>query len=171
MTGNITPSYKSKTAEKTLIEEVEDDVYEPPHSYFSKASTRVFDQLDNGKAGHLLPSKFVDLIKTLGEVFHGDELAGNLQKVYPNESGSLDPFDFLRLYADIEVSLDSVEEAEIFVSWVCKITLLNLQQEIFLKVNSLKRERDQERISLKECSYFQTLRKGRISTVKLQQYI
>ena len=66
MTGNITPSYKSKTAEKTLIEEVEDDVYEPPHSYFSKASTIVFNKIDNGKAGVLPYSKFVDLIGILG---------------------------------------------------------------------------------------------------------
>ena len=63
------------------------------------------------------------MIETLGEGFHGEELAGQLRKVDPNESGSLDRFAFVRWYVDLvegpdgdkleeEVSLDSAEEAE-----------------------------------------------------------
>ena len=57
---------------------------------------RVFDKLDNGKDGVLPSSKFVDLIQTLGEGFHSEELLVHLQKVEPNESGSLDRLDFVR---------------------------------------------------------------------------
>ena len=46
---------------------------------------------------------------------------GHLQKVDPNESGSLDRFDFVRWYVDREVYLDSAEEAERLVGWVCKV--------------------------------------------------
>ena len=49
---------------------MEDDVDELPDSDFSKTShKRVFDKMDNGKAGILPLSKFVDLIETLGEGF------------------------------------------------------------------------------------------------------
>ena len=40
-----------------MIEDVEDDVYELPDSYFSTAATRVFDKIDHGKYG-VLPSSF-----------------------------------------------------------------------------------------------------------------
>ena len=39
------------------------------------------------------------------------------------------------------------------------------------KVHSLKNERDQERLSLKECSIFHPLRKGRSLTVQLHNSI
>ena len=51
MTGNIPWSYKGKTGKKTVIEDVEDDIYEIPDSYFSKAAARVFDKIDHGKDG------------------------------------------------------------------------------------------------------------------------
>ena len=54
--------------------------------------------------------KFVELIETLGEGFHSDDLAGNLRKVYPNKSGSLDRFAFVRWCVEKELSLDSAEE-------------------------------------------------------------
>ena len=53
MTGNIPSSSKGKTGEKTVIEDVEDDVYELPDSDFSKAAARVFDKIDNEKYGVL----------------------------------------------------------------------------------------------------------------------
>ena len=111
MTGNITLSSKGKTVEKTMIEDVEDDVDELPDPDFSRAAVRVFDKIDDGKAGVLPLLRFVDLIETLGEGFHSEELAGHRRKVYPNESGSLDRFAFLRWYVGKEVSLDSAEEA------------------------------------------------------------
>ena len=49
---------------------VEYDVDELPDSDFSKAAARVFDKIYNGKYGALPLSKVVDLIETLGEVFH-----------------------------------------------------------------------------------------------------
>ena len=64
--------YKDKTGEKTVIEDVEDDVDEPPDSYFYKAAAGVFDEIDNGKSGVLPPSKFFDLVETLGKGFHSD---------------------------------------------------------------------------------------------------
>ena len=45
---------------------MEDDVDEIPDSDFSKSAARVFDKIDNGKAGVLPLSKFVDFIETLG---------------------------------------------------------------------------------------------------------
>ena len=47
-------------------------------------------------------------------------------KVYPNESGSLEHFDFVRWYVNKEVSLDSAEEAYCFVGWGCKVILMDL---------------------------------------------
>ena len=38
-----------------------------------------------------------------------------MRKVDPNESGSLDRFDFVRWYVDGKVSLESAEESECFV--------------------------------------------------------
>ena len=45
-----------------MIEDVEDDVDEPPDLDFYKATVRVFDEIYNGKAGVLPLSKYVDLI-------------------------------------------------------------------------------------------------------------
>ena len=117
MTCNITSSYKDKTGKKTVIEHVKDYVDELPHSDFSKAATILFDKIDNGKAGVLPLSKFVYLIEMLREVFHSEELVGNMRKVNPNESCSLDRFVFGRWYVDKDVSLVSVEEAERLVGW------------------------------------------------------
>ena len=75
---------------------MEDDVDELPDSDFSKSATRVFDKIDNRKDGVLPSSKSVDVIETIGEGFHIEELAGQLWKVNPNESGSLDCFPFVR---------------------------------------------------------------------------
>ena len=105
-------------------------------------------------------SEFVNFIETLREGFHSEEMAGHLRKVYPNESGSLDLFALVRWYVDKEVSLDSVEEAERLLGWDCKVSLMDLQREIFLMIHALKREREQERLSLKEGSSFQPLRQG-----------
>ena len=88
------------------------------------------------------------MIETLVEVFHSEELTGHLWKVDPKESGSLDRFDFVRWYVDEEVSLDLSEEAECLVGWACKVILMGLKREIILKINALKMERDQERLSL-----------------------
>ena len=108
------------------------------------------------------------LIETLWECFHSEDLAVHLRKLEPNKTGSLDPFAFVRWYVDEEVSMDSTEEAENLVGWGCKIILMDIQREIFLRVNSLKRERDQGMISLKEGSSLQPLRKVRSSTAQLQ---
>ena len=67
-----------------MIEDVEDDIDEPPDSDFSRAIVRLFYEIDNGKAGLLLSSKFVDLIEIIGVGFHGEDLAGQLRKVDPN---------------------------------------------------------------------------------------
>ena len=63
-------------------------------------------------------SKFGDLIQIIGVGFHGEDLAGQLRKVDPNESGSLDHFSFVMCYVELfegpdgnkleeEVSLES----------------------------------------------------------------
>ena len=65
MTSNIPSSSKGKTGKKTVIEYVEDYVDELPYSYFSKATTRVFDKIDNGKDGVLPSSKSVYFIETI----------------------------------------------------------------------------------------------------------
>ena len=96
MTGNIPSSSKGRTALNTVIEDVEDELDELPDSDFSNSATILFDKIDNGKDGVLPSSKFVDLIETLREDFHSKDLAGYLQKVDQNESGSLERFDFLR---------------------------------------------------------------------------
>ena len=79
---------------------------------------RLFYEIDNGKAGLLPSSKFGDLIQIIGVGFHGEDLAGQLRKVDPNESGSLDHFSFVMCYVELfegpdgnkleeEVSLES----------------------------------------------------------------
>ena len=72
---------------------------------------------------------------------------------------------------DEEVSTDSTEEAERLVCWACKVSLVDLQREIFLKVHALKKEREQERISLKEVSSLKPLRQGISLTAQIQQSI
>ena len=72
-------------------------------------------KVDNEKAGILTLSKFVDSDETIEEGFHREDLAGHLQNVDQNESGSLDRFAFVRWYVDREVSMDSAEEAEVLV--------------------------------------------------------
>ena len=121
------PRLKGKTGKKTVIEDVEDDVDELPDSDFDKAAAIVFDKIDHRKDGVLLSSKFVDLIETLGEGFHSEELTSHIWKVDPNERSSLDRFPFVRWYLDKEVSLDSAEEAECLVSWACNVILMDIQ--------------------------------------------
>ena len=72
---------------------------------------RVFDKIYHGRYGIHPWSKSVDLIEILGEGFHFEDLSGHLQKVEPNESGSLGCFPFVRWYVDKGVSIDSAEEA------------------------------------------------------------
>ena len=96
MTVNIPLSYKVKAGEKTAIEDVEYESGQIPDSDFSKTAARVFDKTENVKDGALPPSKFVDLIETIGEGFNSEELADHQRKVDPNESDSLDRFAFIR---------------------------------------------------------------------------
>ena len=124
MDGNIPFSSKVKTEKNTVIEYLEDDVDELPDPYFSKSTTIIFDKIDTMKDGVLPLSKFVDLIETLGEGFHSEDLAGNLRKVDPNEIGSLERFVFVRWYVENEVSMDSSEEAESLVGWACNVSLI-----------------------------------------------
>ena len=63
----------------------------------------------------------------LGEGFYSEDLAGHLQKLDPNKSGSVYRFSFERWYVDKEVSLDYVEESERLVGCVCKSILMYLQ--------------------------------------------
>ena len=78
-----------------MIGDVEDDVDELTDSDFSKAVTGLFDQIDNGKDGVFPSPKSFGLIETLGEGFHVAELTFHVRKVDPNESGTLDRFDFV----------------------------------------------------------------------------
>ena len=94
---------------------------------------------------------------------------GHLRKVYPNKIGSLDHFNFVVWYVDKEFSLDSAEEAELLVGWGCKVGLMDIKLAIFFKFHSLKREREQESLSLKEGSILNPTIQGRSSTVQLQQ--
>ena len=64
-----------------MIEYMEDAVYELPGSNLAKSAAIVFYKIDNGKDGVLPLSKFVDLLETLGEIFHSEDLAGCLRKV------------------------------------------------------------------------------------------
>ena len=58
MTGNIIFSSKVKTGEKTVIEDVEDEVDELTDSDFAKAAAIIFDKIYHGKYG-VLPSSNV----------------------------------------------------------------------------------------------------------------
>ena len=106
MTGNTPSSLKGNKCEN-VMEYVEDDIDELLDSDFSKADAIVFDAIDIGKAAVLPLSKLVYSIETLGESFRNIDLADHLQKVDPNESGSLDRFYCVKCYVDKEVSLDS----------------------------------------------------------------
>ena len=66
------------------MEDVEDDIDEISDSDSSKATARLFDGIDNLKAGVLPQSKFGELIETLGAVFCSKYMAVNLWKVDPN---------------------------------------------------------------------------------------
>ena len=57
---------QGKTGEKTGIEDVEDEIDELPDSDYFKTDAIIVDKINNGKDGVLPPSKFVDLIETLG---------------------------------------------------------------------------------------------------------
>ena len=67
-----------------MIEDVEDDIDELSDSDVAKAYTGVCDEIDHGKAGVLPSSHFFDLMETLGEGFHCEEVSVQLQKLYPN---------------------------------------------------------------------------------------
>ena len=157
------------TGKNTMIKDVKDYLGLLPDSYFSKAASIIFYKTDIGKDFVFPLSKFVDLIGTLGEGFHSEELAGHLRRVGPNESGSLDHFPFIKWHVDMEASLNSTDEEERLASWTCKVILMYLQEEMFLNIHALKREQDQERISLKEGSIFQTLSQGISSTAHIQK--
>ena len=100
MTSNIPLSYKGKTGKKTVIEHVEYNIDELPDSDPPKAAVRVFDKIYNGKAGVLTSSICFDFIETLWGSFHSEDLVVHLNKLYPNESVSMDQFYFLRWYVD-----------------------------------------------------------------------
>ena len=53
MNDSIPSSSKGKIGKKTVIEDVEDDINEPPDSDFSKAAAILFDVIYNWKAGVL----------------------------------------------------------------------------------------------------------------------
>ena len=96
-----------------MLKDVEDDVDELTDSDFSKAIVIVFYKIDNGKDCVLTSLRFVDWVEKIGECFHSVELAGYLWKLYPNESGNLEHFAFVRCYVYKEVSLESTEESEL----------------------------------------------------------
>ena len=62
-----------------------------------------------------------------------------MRKLDPNESGSLDHFTSVRWYMDEEVSMDYSEEAELMVGWDCRVSMLDLQWEIYLNIRAPKR--------------------------------
>ena len=101
MTGDITLSSKGKTGKNIVTEEAEDDIDELNSSDFSKSAAILFDEIYNGEASVLPSSNFVDLVETLGKVFHCEELAGKLHKVDPNKRGILYRFAFVRWYVDL----------------------------------------------------------------------
>ena len=67
------------------------------------------------------------MIETLWEVFHSEELACNLQKLNPYESGIMERFAFVSWYVDEEVSMESAGDAEWLVGWGRKVSLMDLQ--------------------------------------------
>ena len=105
----------------------------------------------------------------MGGGVHSEELTGHLRTVDPNESDSFDFFDFVRRYVDGDVSLGSSEEGERLVGWSFRVSLMDLQREICLMIHALKREWEQERLSLKEGSSLQPLGQGISLIEQLQQ--
>ena len=93
----------------------------------------------------------------------------HLWKVDPNTSVSLDLFYYVRWYVDKEVYIHSAEEAEFLEGWFCKVGLMRFKWAIILKVHSLKRGCEQERLYSKECPSLQSLRQIRCSIEKLQK--
>ena len=67
---------------------------------FSKSAAIIFDGIDNEKDGVLPSSKCVKFIEKLEEGFHSEDLAGHIQKLYSNKSGSLERFALVRWYMD-----------------------------------------------------------------------
>ena len=63
---------------------MDDDVDELPDSDFSKSAARLFDKIDNGKAGVIPSLKFVEFIETLCWVFCSTYMEGHLHKLDPN---------------------------------------------------------------------------------------
>ena len=88
---------------------------------------KIFDEIDNGRPVFLPFSKFVGFIKTLEDCFHSENLVDQLRKLDPNESGSLERFDFVGWYVYKEVALESAEEAENLVGWGCNFILMDIQ--------------------------------------------
>ena len=68
-----------------------------------------------------------------------------------------------------EVSLDSIEETERLVGWACKVSMMGLQREIFLRTHALKKEWEQKILSFEEGSSLKPLRQGSSSTAQLQK--
>ena len=83
-------------------------MYELRCSYFATATAIVFDDIDSGKARVLPLSKFIELVKTHGEYFHGENLVIQIYKADPNKCGSLDCSDFVMWYVEDKVSLESI---------------------------------------------------------------
>ena len=97
VTGIIPSSPKGKTSKKAVIEY---ELYELLDSDFSKAAARLFDKIDNGKAGVIPLSKFVEFIETHATARMVVELAGHHRKLYLNKIGISDHFAFVRWYVD-----------------------------------------------------------------------
>ena len=66
-----------------MIEDVEDDIDELPNSIFFGATMRFFYEIDNGKAGLIISSKFGDLIEIIGVGFHDLTIFRPLPHVLP----------------------------------------------------------------------------------------
>ena len=65
-TGTYSETFWGNTGKNTVIEDLEDDVYEVSDSDFSKATARVFDKIDHGNYGVIPLSNCVAFIETLG---------------------------------------------------------------------------------------------------------
>ena len=74
----LTYRLQGKTAENTVLEA------ELTKSDFVKATAIIFDKIYQGKDIFLQLSKFVDLIETLGEGVHTEDLACHMRKIYLN---------------------------------------------------------------------------------------
>ena len=157
MAGNIPFSSKVKTGKNTVIEYLEDDVDELPDPYFSKSTTIIFDKIDTMKDGVLPLSKFVDLIETLEEGFHSEDMEDRMWKEDPNEIVSLERFLFEVVCEQGGLS-GLCRGGRTFGGLGLQGQPDGFQREIFLKIHALKREREKQRLSLKEGSSLQPLR-------------